>query len=208
MPTSRRRALWATIQQRKIWKGVVYNRRKDGSTYVVNATIVPITDSEGKIVEYIGIRTDITKLIEQERELESLRKKEMLSKIDRAFEIKLSDLIDALPLPALILDQEDRIITSNIDLKRFFKEAGSESLLVKMKEEGLPFSDLFIPGEGLIYKDDLFDWKDLLVSLTELYPPIAKLKLASGDRTVMLRVKEFGEEGVRRFLVVFEQQKV
>ncbi|TXT38815.1 MAG: kinase-like protein, partial [Comamonadaceae bacterium] len=60
-------AMWHTITQGKTWNGDVKNRKKDGSFYWVNATIVPLLDSNGLPHHYIGIRTDITanKLLEQ-----------------------------------------------------------------------------------------------------------------------------------------------
>ncbi|MAL36146.1 MAG: GGDEF domain-containing protein, partial [Pseudomonas sp.] len=38
------RTLWRTISSGHIWKGEICNRRKDGSLYWVNSTIVPIKD--------------------------------------------------------------------------------------------------------------------------------------------------------------------
>ncbi|GGM19149.1 putative bifunctional diguanylate cyclase/phosphodiesterase [Pseudomonas asuensis] len=54
-------SIWSTITKGDIWKGEICNRRKDGSLYWVNSTIVPITDdATQKIVKYISIRFDVT----------------------------------------------------------------------------------------------------------------------------------------------------
>ncbi len=68
MPSSTFKEMWETIQSKKVWKGVIKNRTKNGDTYYVRSTISPIIDADGKIVEYIAIRTDITEL-ESYREL-------------------------------------------------------------------------------------------------------------------------------------------
>lgn len=53
--------LWYTIKQLKQpWIGEIKNRRKDGTSYWVHSVINPILDTNGNIVEYIAIRTDIT----------------------------------------------------------------------------------------------------------------------------------------------------
>ncbi len=65
--------LWRTIKNRQIWKGVVKNRKKDGSEYLVDSTIVPVLDPEGEIVEYIAIRHDITDLVQREKELQEIK---------------------------------------------------------------------------------------------------------------------------------------
>ena len=61
--------LWHTIQNKRIWTGQVKNRKKDGSSYYVDATICPIIDVNGDIVEYIGLRNDITDMINPKRQL-------------------------------------------------------------------------------------------------------------------------------------------
>lgn len=71
MPTETFRELWETITAKKVWKGVIKNLKKDGGFYIVDATIVPITDYEGNISEYIAIRHDITELEEYKGILEN-----------------------------------------------------------------------------------------------------------------------------------------
>jgi PAS domain S-box-containing protein len=66
--------LWETISSGKIWKGEFRNKAKDGSLYWVESTIVPFVDDEGKVYQYMAIKTDITiiKKIEAERDQRSV----------------------------------------------------------------------------------------------------------------------------------------
>ncbi len=52
--------MWATIGRGQVWHGEVQNRRKDGSFYWVDSTIVPFMDKLGKPLRYVSLRTDIT----------------------------------------------------------------------------------------------------------------------------------------------------
>ena len=52
--------LWQTISSGGVWRGEFYNKRKDGSYYWENAVISPVKDSEGKIINYLAIKEDIT----------------------------------------------------------------------------------------------------------------------------------------------------
>ncbi len=64
------RELWSKIANGESWNGILKNRKKDGGYYYVNSLIYPIKDEEGKILEYISIRQDITELIESKKLLE------------------------------------------------------------------------------------------------------------------------------------------
>ena len=63
------RDLWNSIQQGKIWRGEVKNRRKDGTDYWVDSTIIPMRNSKGKIWQYVGIRSEITARKKMEEEI-------------------------------------------------------------------------------------------------------------------------------------------
>jgi PAS domain S-box-containing protein len=61
MDSSVFKEMWHTIKDLKsTWKGIIKNRKKDGRTYWVQTIINPIIDNYGEIIEYIGIRTNIT----------------------------------------------------------------------------------------------------------------------------------------------------
>ena len=62
--------MWDTIKNKKVWKGVVKNKAKDGSAYYVRSNIFPILNTQGKIIEYLSIRDDITEEIERKEHLE------------------------------------------------------------------------------------------------------------------------------------------
>ncbi len=52
--------MYKTISHGKVWRAEIRNRRKDGSYYWVDTTIVPAMGPDGKPQRYVAIRNDIT----------------------------------------------------------------------------------------------------------------------------------------------------
>ncbi len=73
MPREAFEDLWKTIKAGNTWHGKVKNRKKDSSSYTVDATIFPIKNHKNEIVEYIAIRYDVTEF----EELKELLTKEL-----------------------------------------------------------------------------------------------------------------------------------
>ncbi|WP_316859249.1 EAL domain-containing protein [uncultured Cohaesibacter sp.] len=62
--------LYANVLRGKTWHGEICNRAKDGSLYWVATTIVPLQNQDGRVDEFISIRTDITSIKSHEAELQ------------------------------------------------------------------------------------------------------------------------------------------
>ncbi|NJK94481.1 MAG: PAS domain S-box protein [Bacteroidales bacterium] len=56
--------MWSSLAVNKIWQGELINRKKNGELYWEYATISPIYDNEGNLVNYIKIAQDVTDQVE------------------------------------------------------------------------------------------------------------------------------------------------
>jgi diguanylate cyclase (GGDEF)-like protein/PAS domain S-box-containing protein len=66
------RDLWNTITSGQMWSGRLVNRRKDGTLYHEEATIVPVRGAAGEIVSYAAIKRDVTERVLAEKRIASL----------------------------------------------------------------------------------------------------------------------------------------
>ncbi len=95
VPKEHFKKFWERILAKKIWKGTVKNRAKDGSTFYVNTTVIPILDHKGEIAEFVAIRYDVTKSVQlqerlqkKEKELEALNKELEARVMEKTKELK------------------------------------------------------------------------------------------------------------------------
>lgn len=63
---------WKTISSGIIFHGMITNKAKDGSEYVVETTVVPV-ENQGVISRYISIRTEVTQILKDQKELEEYK---------------------------------------------------------------------------------------------------------------------------------------
>lgn len=56
MPSEVFKQMWKTIKSGKVFRGIVKNRKKDGTHYWVDAVISPVLDENNLPVKYIGVR--------------------------------------------------------------------------------------------------------------------------------------------------------
>jgi len=80
MPKEAFKEMWQMLKERKTWKGIVKNKTRNGSTYIVKAAITPIVDSNNEVKEYIAIREDLTEIYNLQNEIIETQK-EMLERL-------------------------------------------------------------------------------------------------------------------------------
>lgn len=59
-PTMEYQELWDSISHGSVWKGIFHNKKKTGEFYWESSQITPIYDVEGRLINYMAIKEDIT----------------------------------------------------------------------------------------------------------------------------------------------------
>lgn len=67
-----------TIDHDQAWKGLVVNRRKDGSLYEAEMSVSPVRDDAGRITNFVAVKRDVTRERFLERQLRQAQKMEAI----------------------------------------------------------------------------------------------------------------------------------
>ncbi len=72
------RQMWSTISSGQPWRGQMVNRRRDGTLRIETQAIFPIRDRRGQVTHFAGIKHDITREVEMEKQLRESQRLEAI----------------------------------------------------------------------------------------------------------------------------------
>jgi len=75
------RRMWETLARGDVWKGRLVNRRKDGTLFQEDATIGPVRDASGRLVNYVAVKHDVTNEMRLERQFMQSQKMEAIGRL-------------------------------------------------------------------------------------------------------------------------------
>lgn len=73
--------MWHSLQEKGLWQGEIWNRKKNGELYAELLTISALIDERADTVNYLGLFSDITQSKEQQQALELMAHYDMLTQL-------------------------------------------------------------------------------------------------------------------------------
>ncbi len=73
--------MWKRLSAGESWHGRLINKRKDGTFYTEETTISPIRNEDGAIVNYVGVKRDITAQLALEEQYRQAKKMEAVGQL-------------------------------------------------------------------------------------------------------------------------------
>ncbi|MGV2938942.1 PAS domain S-box protein [Mesobacillus sp. LC4] len=128
--------MWDSIMTRGCWEGELWNKRKDGSHYLMKVNIFSILNEERELVNYLAVYTDLS---EVERLSQQLKEREE----------QYRTLVELSP-NAIILTQYDQIVYANPHTEALFGSNLKEII-------GKPVGSFFINHPNLVSRLDFND---------------------------------------------------
>lgn len=146
-----------TMRKKNIWHGLVRNQKKNGVHCWTQSTICPIINDKGAVVEYITTRADVTELVENRQELQTLLTMDTLTGLPNRYQI-LQDLSKEGIATVILID-----IHAFADINDYFGIETGDRILVEFARgllrecAGKPFQLYKLPGDqfALLLKKSL-----------------------------------------------------
>ncbi|MDD4341879.1 MAG: PAS domain S-box protein [Kiritimatiellae bacterium] len=66
------KAMWQTLIAGRTWRGQLTNKRKDGTLFTEVASISPVRDANGEIVQFVAVKRDISQQLRDQQERDTL----------------------------------------------------------------------------------------------------------------------------------------
>jgi PAS domain S-box-containing protein len=73
--------MWRTLVSGRTWRGRLVNKRRDGTLFTEEALISPVLDQTGKIVNYVGVKNDISRQLTLEEQYRQAQKMEAVGRL-------------------------------------------------------------------------------------------------------------------------------
>ncbi|HEY5993204.1 MAG TPA: EAL domain-containing protein [Gallionellaceae bacterium] len=97
--------MWGDLGRNGYWNGEIWNRRKDGASYVGRLSISALRDETGRVTHFVGATSDIT---------------EFKLAQERVRHLAYYDQLTGLPNGSLLRDRVNQLITSSLRDRREF----------------------------------------------------------------------------------------
>lgn len=135
-PKSVFKEMWQKIQEKRVFKGLIKNRKKDGSSFYAKITVIPILDHSGEINEYLALREDVTELVHSQKALQTHFYTDPLTGLNNRF--KLHEDLASLDNPHLALLNIDNFKSLN----DFYGTEFGDEVIKSLADSLIELSDL------------------------------------------------------------------
>jgi len=98
------RRMWETLGRGEVWTGRFINRRKDGGLYEEDATISPVRDAAGRMVNYVAVKRDVTRETQLEDHLRQMQKMDAIGRLAGGVAHDFNNILLALLMQTELLE--------------------------------------------------------------------------------------------------------
>jgi PAS domain S-box-containing protein len=140
--------MWTVLGRGEIWSGHFINRRKDGEFFEEEATITPVRDAGGKIVNYVAVKRDVTREVQLEAQFRQSQKMEAIGQLAGGVAHDFNNILAVIQLQAGQLKSEAGLSRQQLEYASDIETAAQRAanlirqLLMFGRKQSLQLRDL------------------------------------------------------------------
>ncbi|MDP8243507.1 MAG: PAS domain S-box protein [Candidatus Hinthialibacter antarcticus] len=145
--------MWKTLTAGKVWTGVLINKSKTGELFEEEATLSPVVDSYGTIVNYVAVKRDVTEKKQLEQHLRQSQKMEAIGSLAGGIAHDFNNILMAtmgyaelvrsqLPQGGELYNQQSNIIKASMRAKELINQILSFSRQTEQEKQSIHLSPI------------------------------------------------------------------
>jgi PAS domain S-box-containing protein len=115
--------MWQVLHRGEVWSGHFINRRKDGQLYEEEATISPIRNELGCVVNYVAVKRDVTREVELESQLRQAQKMDAFGQLAGGVAHDFNNILAVIQLQAGLLKTDRNLPLKQLELAADIEKA-------------------------------------------------------------------------------------
>ena len=100
------RRMWDVLKRGETWSGHFINKRKNGTLYEEEATISPVRDAAGTIVNYVAVKRDVTHEVQLEAQFRQMQKMEAIGQLAGGVAHDFNNILAAIQIQSDLLKMD------------------------------------------------------------------------------------------------------
>lgn len=121
------RSMWEVLRQGEVWQGHFINRGKDGRIYEEEATISPVRDATGAVVNYVSVQRDVSRERQLETQLRQAQKMEAFGQLAGGVAHDFNNVLAVIQLQIGLLKSEQNLSLQQLDFAEGIEEAAQRA---------------------------------------------------------------------------------
>jgi PAS domain S-box-containing protein len=122
------RRVWETLGRGEMWSGHFINRRKDGALYEEEATISPVRDATGKVVNFVAVKRDVTREVRLEAQYRQSQKMDAIGELAGGVAHDFNNILAVIQMQAHFLKTDDGITPAQLQATKEIGRAAQRAI--------------------------------------------------------------------------------